>query len=145
MRCGCFIRDTTTKNGKPHREQRSWWHTINVGDTSSAELLAEGYYVCQGLIQSSVLAVEEPYMGGVSASLEVTFACNTCGWNFYPHLPTNGRSLDEFLTDVLAREDDGPLIASAVAIEKSNRERRAVMIENMREKKRLAQDTNKKV
>jgi hypothetical protein len=52
---------------------------------------------CGGNIIVTVEAVNEPYFGGTSASLEITYKCDKCGCTWYPELPTEF-SISKFLT-----------------------------------------------
>jgi hypothetical protein len=58
--------------------------------------------VCGGDIQASVLAVDEPYYGGSSASLEVNYRCDRCGQTKFDGLP-DAYSISDFLTAVIAK------------------------------------------
>jgi hypothetical protein len=44
-------------------------------------------YECQGKVSVEVKAVDEPYMGGSSASLEVEYKCSICGCTYYKNMP----------------------------------------------------------
>jgi hypothetical protein len=56
--------------------------------------------ICQGKIMVSVLAEDEPYYGGTSATLEVRFRCDTCDHQYYPNLPTS-YGLNEWINKLL--------------------------------------------
>jgi hypothetical protein len=119
MRCNCFVRRWETPKGRPRMDVRSWWHTTDLGvggETTSVKLLEEGFEICGGTIRASVEAVDEPYMGGSSAILEVSFRCGTCDWTFYPELP-NQYSINEFLTKVISELEEAPYMAEARQVE----------------------------
>jgi hypothetical protein len=45
--------------------------------------------ICQGNVMVSIIAEDEPYYGGTSATLEVRFRCDTCDHQNYPNLPSS--------------------------------------------------------
>ncbi len=57
-------------------------------------------YECQGKVTAEIVAEDEPYMGGSSASLEVIFKCDTCGHTYYPNLPTK-YTINEWVNGIL--------------------------------------------
>jgi hypothetical protein len=113
------------KNGKfKIVEQRSWITTLdhsvslNGWGLSAEQLLAEGAEICDGKIEARVEAEDEPYMGGSSAVLTITYTCEKCHGQHFPHLPEDSKSLGKFLTEVIEQMDDAPLIAAKTAQEK---------------------------
>jgi hypothetical protein len=53
---------------------------------------------CDGRIVATVAAVDEPYFGGTSSILEVTYKCEACGNTHFPDLPTDGDAVSAALT-----------------------------------------------
>jgi hypothetical protein len=53
---------------------------------------------CAGKVVAKIEAVEEPYLGGMSASLSVKFFCDTCGW-YHDDLPDQEFSLNKWLNE----------------------------------------------
>lgn len=61
----------------------------------------EGTERCGGAIVSGVRAVDEPYFGGCSAALELTFSCADCGNAYFPTLPRTEEQLNAFLNQTI--------------------------------------------
>lgn len=67
----------------------------------------EGAALCGGEIKASVAARDEPYMGGTSATLEITYVCKRCGHTYHgPDLPDDADKLSEWLTVTVAATPD---------------------------------------
>lgn len=103
---------------------------------SREELLAAGGEVCDGNIEVSINAEEEPYMGGCSAVLDITYRCSKCSSTYYPHLPQNGDELSSFVQKTIAESDSGPLIANTIARYKKEEARRQEMIDFLEKNKK---------
>lgn len=58
---------------------------------------------CDGALVASVKAVDEPYMGGSSASLEILVTCERCGHTYHgPSVPTTSDELGRLVTAAIA-------------------------------------------
>lgn len=107
MRCGCFVLYSKTPKGRNKRQVVSWWHTElgpfkeNAG-FKVQELREQGFKPCMGEVKVSVNAVDDAYMGGHSAVLEINYLCSACDWIFYPHLPQNAEDLNKMVTERIA-------------------------------------------
>jgi hypothetical protein len=117
MKCKNFVLIEKRKrkgSGKEYdfpKVVQSWLHKENGGYTP-----VPGIEECGGKIVATIKANEEPYMGGVSAVLEVTFTCVRCNCFFFPELPTSDKSLSEFITMLLEKvseEDHAQLMEAA--------------------------------
>ena len=58
------------------------------------------YEICDGNVTGKIEAVEEPYMGGTSASLEVNYECDKCKNTYYKLLPDT-YNINEWFNNVL--------------------------------------------
>ncbi len=100
------------KNGKPSihtivsvrgrsAEEISW---IEKSMNELSKNVDPNFDICDGDIIGEIVAVEEPYMGGVSASLEVNYRCTKCSCNNYKDLP-NQYSLETWFNDWLNKNE----------------------------------------
>lgn len=108
MRCGAYVvyEERRRKgSGKPYMKKvkcaPSWIAFVNPDG------IPEGAERCDGNIIATVAAVDEPYMGGTSAKLEIEYKCDKCGETFYNELPEDAESLSTVLTQWVAGLPDG--------------------------------------
>jgi len=103
MKCGTYVKWELKGKKKPklvptryvsryHREVEGW-------------KVPEDYKLCDGKIIATVEAEDEPFFGGCSASLEITYKCDKCKMTAFSELPTDSKSLSEFLTRQIQRID----------------------------------------
>ena len=72
------------------RKGNIYWATDERGE----------YIRCQGKILVDIQAVDEPYFGGSSASLEITYKCNECGCtSFMGRVPTDTTNFLQTILD----------------------------------------------
>ena len=57
---------------------------------------------CNGKIIATIKAIDEPYFGGSSAQLEITYKCNRCGSYWENGLP-NIYNISELLTSYVEK------------------------------------------
>lgn len=76
-----------------------YWKENNVTPKTLAKIDLVGTMNCDGRIICEVSAVDEPYYGGSSASLEIKYKCDKCGQTYFKHLPQNSSELSNFMTD----------------------------------------------
>lgn len=62
------------------------------------------FEVCSGDVFGEIVAVDEPYMGGTSAELEVNYHCTECTCNHYKDLPSK-YNISAFLNDWLNKHE----------------------------------------
>ncbi len=135
MRCSCFVLEEKSTKGRKKRTVVSWWHT-NLGpfkdhETKITALRAQGYMACPGEIKAEIRAVDEPYMGGCAAELEISYQCSSCGWQFYPQLPSTPEALSAFLTDRIANlnvREEIVMAEAAVATERESVRQKQEMV-----------------
>jgi hypothetical protein len=118
MKCRNHVLFETRKrrgSGKEYEYPKvvhSWIHKEFGSYTSTPEKMVE----CGGNLVATIKANEEPYMGGVSAVLEVTITCDRCNCFFYPEIPTTAEGISKFVTMLLERisdEDQAQLMEAA--------------------------------
>lgn len=63
--------------------------------------LFTGTEECGGKIVASIQAIDEPYYGGHSATLEVEYKCQRCKNQHFPDLPSDSEGLSKWLTEVV--------------------------------------------
>ena len=85
---------------------------------------------CGGNIIVTVEAVDEPYFGGTSSTLEITYKCDKCGCTWYPELPTE-YNLSKFLTKAFAEMPQKKLAELRKEL-KEEAEKRAKQLEKWR-------------
>lgn len=111
MNCGAFVvweERRRRGSGKPYMKvSRSWPSWVLFVNKEEAAKIPTDAVRCDGNIIATIQAVDEPYMGGHSAELEVTYKCDKCGANFFNELPmhTGGRisaELSAFVTAAIA-------------------------------------------
>ena len=134
MRCGAVI---TYKERRSQAGTRmaidpnatvTWYATGDLGvfdwHAPLADYLAKpNTEICDGNIVATVEAEDEPYMGGSSAVLSLTYKCDKCGNEFFPELPQSSEELSAMLTAQIA-SFDGPALRE--------KKRAAVVAENAR-------------
>lgn len=100
MRCGSYVKyaerrrkgscKSYMKSGNPI----SWWATTDLGPSgynewgikkSSADLVGEGYVICEGVIAADVRIEYGPHRD--DETLAVEYKCGKCGQTFFPELP----------------------------------------------------------
>jgi hypothetical protein len=120
MRCGSFVKFEERRrkgSGKPFMKPGrpiSWWALSDLGPTkvnawgigkSSADLLGEGYVVCDGMIAAEVRIEYGPHRD--DETLAVEYRCGKCGQTFFPELPSP-YDLNAYLTasiDAMGEEE----------------------------------------
>lgn len=66
-----------------------------------------GAELCGGTIEALVAAEDEPYMGGSSAVLSISYKCSRCGHTYHgTTLPSDSDTLSAWLTAQIAALDD---------------------------------------
>lgn len=59
--------------------------------------------LCGGAIEATISAVDEPYYGGSSARLDITYVCKRCKHTYHgPDLPTTSEELSALVTQHIA-------------------------------------------
>jgi hypothetical protein len=83
-------------------EAFAWFDRIQTQSRNKLDMLADNgeMWECQGKVKAHIVAEDEPYMGGSSAVLRVTFRCDTCGHTNYPNLPDE-YNVDEWINGIL--------------------------------------------
>jgi hypothetical protein len=97
------------------------WGSMNTGhwpsrscikraDKVGAALLAEyaegGFKQCEGRIVCSIEPHEEPVYGGICATVEILFECDTCKNNYFPSLSDDTDVVAGWVTDHIASLPD---------------------------------------
>jgi hypothetical protein len=77
--------------------QETFWELNPI-----AEEKLEGLEECGGDIEAEVEAVDEPYFGGSSATLEINYKCVRCGNPCFFTLPNCRDTLSALLTRTIA-------------------------------------------
>lgn len=75
-----------------------YWKENNVTPKTLAKIDLAGTMDCDGNIICEVSAVDEPYFGGSSASLEIKYKCDKCGQTYFKHLPQTSGEMSDFMT-----------------------------------------------
>lgn len=79
---------------------------------------------CDGVLVASVKAVDEPYMGGSSAALEIVVTCDRCGHTYHgPSMPTTSDEISRLVTAAIAvlPQDAGVSVVEGLGLQSSNR------------------------
>lgn len=105
MNCDNWIDPTRTKL----RDSQSLLKSAFIGNwnmtRAEARAVNENAERCCGVIIASISAVDEPYFGGSSASLEVDYRCHRCNQSLSgEELPTEPDDLSSILTRQIARQ-----------------------------------------
>lgn len=82
----------------------TYWLENNVTPRTKPKLDLDNAVVCDGKIIVNVAAVDEPYFGGSSAELEISYKCAKCGQTYYKELPRYSQELSEWMTKKIAEE-----------------------------------------
>lgn len=93
---------TTLPPNCTREEAFSWFNRCQEYTKLNLDMLASNgeIWECQGKIKVHILAEEDPYFGGTSAVLRVTFKCDTCGNTNYPNLP-DSYNINEWVNGIL--------------------------------------------
>ena len=81
MKCGNYVKWEERRkkgSGKPYLKAVKVY-APRPGVLTKEDLIAAGHVLCGGDISVEIRADEDPYMGGVSAVLEVELTCTKCG------------------------------------------------------------------
>ncbi len=71
--------------------------------------------ICGGAITATVSAVDDPFFGGTSAELEISYVCSRCGTQILPYefkLPRTESDLSNWLTRWVASLQEGYIVES---------------------------------
>lgn len=109
MRCGSILTMVERRSTKGtrmainHHKTLTWWATSDVGVFPTAPTMAElsskpNVEICDGKIIANVSAEDEPYYGGCSSTLSITYVCEKCDNAFFPELPQTAAELSALLT-----------------------------------------------
>lgn len=139
MRCGCIIthKERRSQAGVrmviDKRSVESWWHTSDAGvfpdnPTMAQKLSEPNTSICGGKIVATVEAEDEPFFGGHSATLSITYKCDKCDNTIYPELPQTAEDLSKFLTAHIGDIEAGPLREKAKERELRERAEREAWI-----------------
>ena len=120
MRCGAVITykerrsQAGTRMAIDPRATVTWYATGDLGPFDWHHTLADylakpNTEICDGNVVATVEAEEEPYMGGSSAILSITYKCDKCANDFFPELPQSGEELSAMLTGHIAALDEKSL------------------------------------
>ena len=112
MRCGAAILVEPKRRKGSGREYEKvklltsgYWLRIFGSDRPEGRvpthLEGKPWVICDGEIEATVAAEDEPHFGGHSASLEVTYKCKKCGNTHFPELPGK-YTISKFLTEYAA-------------------------------------------
>lgn len=128
LQCGAYVRYEERRrkgSGKPYLKPSipvTWWQVPGEGPFSAdgknfrsrEELVNAGYVVCDGNVVATVKAEDEPYFGGASAVLAVSYRCDKCGNTTFLELPTEPEAFSALVTSVLGGVDRDALKRAAV-------------------------------
>lgn len=109
MKCNSIIvyYKKRTKTGKPrtyatipfyyHKDSDYWEFFKENNDVSGLEW--DSSNLCDGEIVATVEAVDEPYFGGTSAALNISYICNKCGGVYIDDSLPNEYNISDWLTN----------------------------------------------
>ena len=80
------------------KNNKQWLRKVNLYSPNGI------MYECQGNVTMEVRAVDEPYMGGTSAALEVEYRCSKCNCTYYKNMPDE-YSLNDWLNVIVSNMD----------------------------------------
>lgn len=144
MRCNCVLtlKERRNAHGTTMRPDpaitQTWWQTSDKGvgtpkrsKTFDQLLEAPNTKLCEGKISVKIEAEDEPYMGGSSAVLSITYKCYECGNTFFPHLPQTSDALNALLEGVVEGMDFDAAIKPVREKELADRAHRDRLIAEM--------------
>lgn len=89
---------------KPEPDFMEYWAKNNVSPKIKGKIDLVNTENCEGKIVATVSAIDEPYFGGSSAELKISYKCDKCGQSYYEELPQIASSLSEWITKKLEEE-----------------------------------------